>query len=66
LGSGGGIDVLLSARRVGLSGRVYGLDGSPEMIGLARANAAAEGARNAEFLHGSIEEIPLPDRTWTP
>jgi L-amino acid N-acyltransferase YncA/2-polyprenyl-3-methyl-5-hydroxy-6-metoxy-1,4-benzoquinol methylase len=62
LGSGGGIDVLLSARRVGLTGRVYGLDGSPEMIGLARANAAAEGARNAEFLHGRIEEIPLPDR----
>jgi L-amino acid N-acyltransferase YncA/2-polyprenyl-3-methyl-5-hydroxy-6-metoxy-1,4-benzoquinol methylase len=61
LGSGGGIDVLLSARRVGPSGRVYGLDGSPEMISLARANAAAEGARNAEFLRGSIEEIPLPD-----
>jgi L-amino acid N-acyltransferase YncA/2-polyprenyl-3-methyl-5-hydroxy-6-metoxy-1,4-benzoquinol methylase len=61
LGSGGGIDVLLSARRVGPSGRVYGLDGSPEMIGLARANAAADGARNTEFLHGSIEEIPLPD-----
>jgi L-amino acid N-acyltransferase YncA/ubiquinone/menaquinone biosynthesis C-methylase UbiE len=61
LGSGGGIDVLLSARRVGPSGRVYGLDGPPGMIGLARANAAAAGARNAEFLHGSIEEIPLPD-----
>ena len=61
LGSGGGIDVLLSARRVGPSGRVYGLDGSAEMISLARANAAAEGARNAEFLHGSIEEVPLPD-----
>jgi L-amino acid N-acyltransferase YncA/2-polyprenyl-3-methyl-5-hydroxy-6-metoxy-1,4-benzoquinol methylase len=61
LGSGGGIDVLLSARRVGPSGRVYGLDGSPAMISLARANAAAEGARNAEFLHGSIEELPLPD-----
>jgi L-amino acid N-acyltransferase YncA/2-polyprenyl-3-methyl-5-hydroxy-6-metoxy-1,4-benzoquinol methylase len=61
LGSGGGIDVLLSARRVGPSGRVYGLDGSPEMIGLARANAAADGARNTEFLHGSIEGIPLPD-----
>ena len=61
LGSGGGIDVLLSARRVGPSGQVYGLDGSPEMISLARANAAAGGARNAEFLHGSIEEIPLPD-----
>jgi L-amino acid N-acyltransferase YncA/2-polyprenyl-3-methyl-5-hydroxy-6-metoxy-1,4-benzoquinol methylase len=61
LGSGGGIDVLLSARRVGPSGRVYGLDGSPEMISLARVNAAAEGARNVEFLHGSIEDIPLPD-----
>ncbi len=61
LGSGGGIDVLLSARRVGPSGRVYGLDGSPEMISLARANAAAAGARNVEFLHGSIEEVPLPD-----
>jgi L-amino acid N-acyltransferase YncA/2-polyprenyl-3-methyl-5-hydroxy-6-metoxy-1,4-benzoquinol methylase len=61
LGSGGGIDVLLSARRVGPSGRVYGLDGSPEMISLARANAAAEGGRNAVFLQGSIEEIPLPD-----
>jgi L-amino acid N-acyltransferase YncA/precorrin-6B methylase 2 len=61
LGSGGGIDVLLSARRVGPYGRVYGLDGSPEMISLARANAAAEGARNAVFLHGSMEEIPLPD-----
>jgi L-amino acid N-acyltransferase YncA/precorrin-6B methylase 2 len=61
LGSGGGIDVLLSARRVGPSGRVYGLDGSPEMIALARANAAAEGATNVEFLHGSIEEIPLPE-----
>jgi L-amino acid N-acyltransferase YncA/ubiquinone/menaquinone biosynthesis C-methylase UbiE len=61
LGSGGGIDVLLSAGRVGPSGRVYGLDGSPEMISLARANAAAEGTRNAEFLHGSIEDVPLPD-----
>jgi L-amino acid N-acyltransferase YncA/2-polyprenyl-3-methyl-5-hydroxy-6-metoxy-1,4-benzoquinol methylase len=61
LGSGGGLDVLLSARRVGPSGRAYGLDGSPEMISLARANAAAEGAANAEFLHGSIEDIPLPE-----
>lgn len=61
LGSGGGLDVLLSARRVGPSGRVYGLDGSPEMITLARANAAAEGAANVEFLHGSIEDIPLPE-----
>jgi L-amino acid N-acyltransferase YncA/2-polyprenyl-3-methyl-5-hydroxy-6-metoxy-1,4-benzoquinol methylase len=61
LGSGGGLDVLLSARRVGPSGRVYGLDGSPEMIGLARANAAAQGAENVVFLPGIIEDIPLPD-----
>lgn len=61
LGSGGGLDVLLSARRVGPSGRVYGLDASPEMVSLARANAAAEGAGNVEFLTGSIEDIPLPD-----
>ena len=61
LGSGGGIDVLLSARRVGPAGRVYGLDASPEMISLARANAAAAGVGNAEFLHGSIEDVPLPD-----
>jgi L-amino acid N-acyltransferase YncA/2-polyprenyl-3-methyl-5-hydroxy-6-metoxy-1,4-benzoquinol methylase len=61
LGSGGGIDVLLSARRVGPAGRVYGLDGAPEMIALARANAAAAGAGNTEFLHGSIEDVPLPD-----
>jgi L-amino acid N-acyltransferase YncA/2-polyprenyl-3-methyl-5-hydroxy-6-metoxy-1,4-benzoquinol methylase len=61
LGSGGGIDVLLSARRVGPAGQVYGLDASPEMIGLARANAATAGAGNTEFLLGSIEEIPLPD-----
>jgi ubiquinone/menaquinone biosynthesis C-methylase UbiE len=61
LGSGGGIDVLLSARRVGPAGRVYGLDGAPEMVELARANAAAAGAGNAEFLQGSIEDVPLPD-----
>lgn len=61
LGSGGGIDVLLSARRVGPAGRVYGMDAAPEMIALARANAAAAGAVNAEFLCGSIEDIPLPD-----
>jgi L-amino acid N-acyltransferase YncA/2-polyprenyl-3-methyl-5-hydroxy-6-metoxy-1,4-benzoquinol methylase len=60
LGSGGGIDVLLSARRVGPAGKVYGLDGAPEMIELARANAAAADADNAEFLPGSIEDIPLP------
>jgi len=61
LGSGGGLDVLLSVRRVGPAGRVYGLDAAPEMISLARANAAAAGARNTEFLLGSIEDIPLPD-----
>jgi L-amino acid N-acyltransferase YncA/2-polyprenyl-3-methyl-5-hydroxy-6-metoxy-1,4-benzoquinol methylase len=61
LGSGGGLDVLLSARRVGPSGRVYGLDASPEMIALARANAVATGAGNAEFLYGRIEDVPLPD-----
>ena len=61
LGSGGGIDVLLSARRVGPAGRVYGLDASQEMISLARANAAAAGTGNTEFLHGSIEDVPLPE-----
>src|SRR6516225_1980 len=61
LGSGGGIDVLLSARRVGPGGRAYGLDAAPEMVELARANAAAAGAENAEFLRGGIEDIPLPD-----
>ena len=62
LGSGGGLDILLSARRVGTAkGRVYGLDASPEMVTLARANAVAAGAGNAEFLLGSIEDVPLPD-----
>ncbi|MFI7042095.1 arsenite methyltransferase [Microbispora rosea] len=61
LGSGGGIDVLLSARRVGPTGKVYGLDATPEMIELARANAVEAGATNVEFLHGHIEDIPLPD-----
>jgi 2-polyprenyl-3-methyl-5-hydroxy-6-metoxy-1,4-benzoquinol methylase len=61
LGSGGGIDVLLSARRVGPSGKAYGLDATPEMIDLARANAATAGAGNADFLQGSIEDIPLPE-----
>jgi L-amino acid N-acyltransferase YncA/precorrin-6B methylase 2 len=61
LGSGGGIDVVLSARRVGPSGRIYGLDASPDMIALARANAAAAGAGNVEFLQGGIEDVPLPD-----
>lgn len=59
LGSGGGIDVLLSARRVGPSGFAYGLDATPEMIDLARANAAEAGATNVEFLTGAIEAIPL-------
>jgi len=61
LGSGGGIDVLLSAKRVGPSGRVYGLDMTDEMLALARKNAAEVGAQNVEFLKGHIEEIPLPD-----
>jgi SAM-dependent methyltransferase len=63
LGSGGGIDVLLSARRVGPAGKAYGLDMTEEMLDLARANARAAGAENAEFLRGQIEAIPLPDRT---
>jgi L-amino acid N-acyltransferase YncA/2-polyprenyl-3-methyl-5-hydroxy-6-metoxy-1,4-benzoquinol methylase len=61
LGSGGGIDVLLSARRVAPGGRAYGLDGSPDMITLARENAAQAGVTNVEFLHAHIEDIPLPD-----
>jgi SAM-dependent methyltransferase len=61
LGSGGGIDVLLSARRVGPAGKVYGLDMTGDMLELARANAAAAGATNVEFLEGHIESIPLPD-----
>jgi len=61
LGSGGGIDVLLSARRVGPSGKVYGLDMTDEMLALARANQARAGATNVEFLKGAIEAIPLPD-----
>ena len=61
LGSGGGIDVLLSASRVGPGGKAYGLDTTREMVELARANAAQAGAVNAEFLHGTIEDIPLPD-----
>jgi arsenite methyltransferase len=60
LGSGGGIDVLLSARRVGPSGRAYGLDMTDEMLALARANAEKAGATNVEFLRGNIEAIPLP------
>ena len=61
LGSGGGIDVLLSARRVGLTGFAYGLDMTDEMLALARANAAKAGATNVEFVKGQIEDIPLPD-----
>jgi SAM-dependent methyltransferase len=61
LGSGGGLDVLLSARRVSPGGVAYGLDASPDMLTLARANAAQAGVANARFLHGHIEAIPLPD-----
>jgi arsenite methyltransferase len=61
LGSGGGIDVLLSARRVGPTGFVYGVDMTAEMLQLARANAATAGATNVEFLEGLIEAVPLPD-----
>src|SRR5262249_54749223 len=60
LGSGGGLDVLLSARRVAPGGVAYGLDASPDMLALARANAAAAGVTNVRFLHGYIEDIPLP------
>jgi SAM-dependent methyltransferase len=60
LGSGGGIDVLLSARRVGPTGKAYGLDMTDEMLDLARRNAAEAGATNVEFLRGQIEDIPLP------
>ncbi len=63
LGSGGGIDVLLSARRVGPSGKAYGLDMTDEMLALARKNAAEAGATNVEFLKGDIEAIPLPDES---
>jgi len=61
LGSGGGLDVLLSARRVGPAGKAYGLDMTEEMLSLARANAARAGAANVEFLPGHIEAIPLSD-----
>jgi SAM-dependent methyltransferase len=63
LGSGGGIDVLLSAKRVGASGKAYGLDMTEEMLALARRNAREAGAENVEFLKGYIEEIPLPAET---
>jgi len=61
LGSGGGIDVLLSARRVGPTGRAYGLDMTDEMLALARENQRKAGIANVEFLKGDIENIPLPD-----
>jgi SAM-dependent methyltransferase len=61
LGSGGGIDVLLSARRVGPSGKAYGLDMTDEMLALAEQNRQASGLTNVEFLRGEIERIPLPD-----
>jgi len=61
LGSGGGIDVLLSAKRVGPAGKAYGLDMTDEMLALANENKRKAGAENAEFLKGEIEHIPLPD-----
>jgi arsenite methyltransferase len=61
LGSGGGIDVLLSARRVGETGFAYGVDMTDEMLALARANAAKAGVTNVEFVKGTIENVPLPD-----
>jgi len=63
LGSGGGIDVLLSARRVGPTGKAYGLDMTDEMLALARENQRKAGVANVEFLKGEIEHIPLPDNT---
>ena len=63
LGSGGGIDVLLSARRVGPAGKAYGLDMTDEMLALARENQASSGLTNVEFLKGEIEHIPLPDNS---
>jgi arsenite methyltransferase len=63
LGSGGGIDVLLSARRVGPTGKAYGLDMTEEMLALARRNATQAGVGNVEFLKGHIEQIPLPEAT---
>jgi len=63
LGSGGGIDVLLSARRVGPTGKVYGLDMTDEMLALARENQRQAGATNVEFLKGTIEAVPLPENS---
>jgi len=63
LGSGGGVDVLLSARRVGPTGKAYGLDMTDEMLALANANKVKAGVTNVEFLKGEIEHIPLPDNS---
>ena len=63
LGSGGGIDVILSARRVGPTGKAYGLDMTDEMLHLARRNADEAGVTNVEFLKGHIEQVPLPDES---
>ncbi|HET9637521.1 MAG TPA: arsenite methyltransferase, partial [Gemmatimonadaceae bacterium] len=63
LGSGGGIDVLLSAKRVGPTGKVYGLDMTDEMLALANENKRRAGVENVEFLKGDIEQIPLPDES---
>jgi len=63
LGSGGGIDVLLSAKRVGPTGKAYGLDMTDEMLALARENQAKSGVANVEFLKGEIESVPLPDNS---
>jgi SAM-dependent methyltransferase len=63
LGSGGGVDVLLSAKRIGPSGKAYGLDMTDEMLALANENKRKSGAENVEFLKGEIEHIPLPDNT---
>ena len=63
LGSGGGIDVLLSAKRVGPTGKAYGLDMTDEMLALARENQRKAGPENVEFLKGEIEQIPLPDNS---
>lgn len=63
LGSGGGLDVLLAAQKVGEQGIVYGLDANPDMLDLARRNAAQAGTHHVRFLHGDLEDIPLPDQT---
>lgn len=63
LGSGGGIDCFLAAKKVGASGRVIGLDMTPKMLDLARANAKKQGLKNVEFQYGYIEDIPLPDNS---